>query len=286
VSLPRTLLRPPFPPLGGIFFSISQGLQKPKEVLNAEVKKCTVLCARCHAVLHYCCETVRPKGYWRQYRPGNVGGQDWSKVLDIGNSVVEGFVREPPLVIDIGNIVMEGILSEPPLRPEDGVDDPLLIASQVDLACQLGLIESPKPLQQFRYGDARRRLKHKMDENHMEFIRDEARHCILNRRLPGRMTRREFAYRLLLLGFHCVLCSGSLPSFWGKIEKHRLEVWLPKSAETLTIRIAEVGHRLRVLSSPAWSIQRVLDEAVQLIASPDIQSHFGCNPFDLIGDDK
>jgi hypothetical protein len=49
---------------------------------------------------------------------------------------------------------------------------------------------------------------------------------------------------------------------------HRLVVWLPKSAETLTSRIAKVGHGLRV-SSPAWSIQRVLDEAVQLIASPD-----------------
>ena len=124
-------------------FDISQSLQKPKDVLHAEVKKCTVLCARCHAVLHYCCETVWPKGYWKQYR-GNVGGQDWRKVLDIGNSVVEGFAREPHLEIDIGNIVMEGILSEPPLRPEDGVDDPLLIFSTGDLAWQLGLIKSPK----------------------------------------------------------------------------------------------------------------------------------------------
>jgi hypothetical protein len=160
--------------------------------------------------------------------------------------------------------------SEPPLRPEDGVDDPLSNFSQGDLACQLGLIESPKSLHQFRYRDAKRLLMDKMDENHMKFIRDEARHCILNRRLPRRMTRREFAYRLNLLGFHRVLCLGYLPSFWKKIDRHKLVDWLPKSAETLTIRIAEVGYRLRV-SYPALSIQRVLEEAVKLIASPDIR---------------
>ena len=246
------------------FFKISKGLHKPKEVLNAEVAKCMVLCARCHSVFHYFFHQEE-KGTWDwiQSRPGEVGQ------IEIWKGLNEDFVSGLPLEIDFGNSVecpLSELLSEPPLRPEDAVektdlDNPLLIASQGDLAHQLGLIESPKSLHQFRYRDARRLLMDKMDENHMEFIRDEARHCILNRRLPRRMTRREFAYRLLLLAFHCVLCSGSLPSFWGKIDKHRLVVWLPKSAETLTIRIAKVGHGLRV-SSPAWSIQRVLDEAV------------------------
>ena len=35
-------------------FDISLGLRKPKDVLYAEVKKCSVLCSRCHAVLQYC----------------------------------------------------------------------------------------------------------------------------------------------------------------------------------------------------------------------------------------
>ena len=221
---------------------------------------------------------------------------DKSKETDIGNSVIEGIISEPSLR-PVNDVKMKSKRSGKWKRRHVGIDDvecvecvecvdgvdgvedgvkktdldnPLLIASQGDLAHQLGLIESPKSLHQFRYRDARRLLMDKMDENHMEFIRDEARHCILNRRLPRRMTRREFAYRLLLLAFHCVLCSGSLPSFWGKIDKHRLVVWLPKSAETLTIRIAEVGYRLRV-SYPALSIQRVLEEAVKLIASPDIR---------------
>ena len=252
-------------------FDISLGLRKPKDVLYAEVKKCSVLCSRCHAVLHYCCETVWPKGYWKQYRPGNVGGQDWRKVLDIGNSVVEGFAREPHLEIDIGESVIDGILREPSLRPEDAVektdlDNPLLIASTGELAWQLGIIESPKSHQQFPYGKVRCRLMHKMDENHIAFIRNEAGHCILNKRFPRRMTRREFAYRLILLGFHCVLCSDSLPSFWGKIKKHKLVDWLPKSAETLTLVIARAGYTIRV-SSPALSIQMVLEEAVKKVNS-------------------
>jgi hypothetical protein len=178
-------------------------------------------------------------------------------VIDIGNILIEGILSELPLRPEDG---VDDPLSELPLRPEDGVDDPLLIFSTGDLAWQLGLIKSPKSLHQFQYGYTKNRLMQKMDENHIEFIRDEARHCILNRRFPRRMTRREFAYRVNLLAFHHVLCSGFHPLFLKNINMRRLEGWLLKSAETLTLVIAKVGHRLRFLH-PAWSIQ--LEAAVQ-----------------------
>ena len=121
-------------------FDISQGLHKPKEVLNAEVAKCMVLCARCHSVFHYFFHQEE-KGTWDwiQSRPGEVGQ------IEIWKGLNEDFVSGPHLEIDFGNSVecpLSELLSEPPLRPEDAVektdlDNPLLIASTGELALEM-----------------------------------------------------------------------------------------------------------------------------------------------------
>jgi SHAQKYF class myb-like DNA-binding protein len=77
-------------------FKISNGYHKPKEVLDAEVAKCTILCANCHAEYHHLHHhfyirhrrspkieiknLVNPPLKWSQYR-----GTDGSGKVGVGH---------------------------------------------------------------------------------------------------------------------------------------------------------------------------------------------------------
>lgn len=75
-----------------------------------------------------------------------------------------------------------------------------------------------------RFRDYKRSLfdNHKMKQPQLEFMDLDTEHRELTLRLPHRITAGQFAFRIVLMGFHFALRDGRLPSFWRKLAHETL----------------------------------------------------------------
>eukprot|EP00762_Andalucia_godoyi_P003747 ANDGO_08500.mRNA.1 hypothetical protein len=122
---------------------------------------------------------------------------------------------------------------------------------QAVLAKELELILDEEELPSFRYRDFKRKIFDGALASHAEFLQHYPAHNVLETRLPHRMTRRAYAYRIQLMSFHYAVRFGKTPPFWTGLRRHLLNWCLPDFARELDV---EVGILVAgVLGNPRGS---------------------------------
>jgi hypothetical protein len=131
--------------------------------------------------------------------------------------------------------------------------DTQTVYSQHDLACEFGLAN-------FRYRDYKRAILEKASASHIAFLHGSPEHGLLLQRLPHRMSKRHFAYRLLLIMFHTVLTSGALPSYWKKLDISKVMANVPEWAGNLACDVA-LSAWTRMRTCPGLTVAEAVEAA-------------------------
>jgi hypothetical protein len=99
----------------------------------------------------------------------------------------------------------------------------------------------PDDCNEFRFRDYRRKVIDALPQSFLRGSEDGSRfpeHAVLDSRLPHRISRREYAYRLQLLVFHHICLFGVEPLFLtGAVQKKMID-WLPDFARMFLPDIA------------------------------------------------
>eukprot|EP00762_Andalucia_godoyi_P007105 ANDGO_01913.mRNA.1 hypothetical protein len=117
-----------------------------------------------------------------------------------------------------------------------------VVMSQSQLAVEFGLISNEKKLQQFRYRDFKRAVMDRASEQHRAFIGLHPEHNLFTSRLPHKMSKRHFAYRIALVIFHSILASGAVPSCWKRLKKSVFYGNLPEFANEILPEVALLAY--------------------------------------------
>lgn len=150
----------------------------------------------------------------------------------LADQVTERMNRAGPLRLPVHG----GVDSQQRLRPLP--HNSLELVSQMQLIEEFNLAGDGSASQHFRYRDYKRTLMDRSTREHWEYILSSEMHCLLAHRLPHKMSRRSFAYRLLLVVFHSVLIGGSEPAFWKRIDRRLIYSHLPDFAIDLLPEVA------------------------------------------------
>lgn len=116
---------------------------------------------------------------------------------------------------------------------------------QAQLALELRLISVGDDLSQFRFRDYKRKTTMDIPSDVMRALRTLPEHALLDVRLPHRISRRLYAYRLQLLAFHHVCVFGREPLFWSTLRTELLYQWLPAFARGILLDVGMQVAELR-----------------------------------------
>lgn len=112
------------------------------------------------------------------------------------------------------------------------------VLTQAQLALEFGLITSESAIAQFRFRDFKRNILDRAEPDQIELFSSNPAHGIVTQRLPHKMSRRAFAFRLLLAVFHVTLKTGHIPLFWRSMNLTLAYHMLPASAALYLPEIA------------------------------------------------
>jgi hypothetical protein len=164
----------------------------------------------------------------------------------------EPYPRRPKVEINLVALrkFLEDLETEPSLcRPDVVPMDPEQLSescTQAQLAVEFGLIRNEDAIHQFRFRDFKRNILERASADQLQLFADNAQHSVVTQRLPHRMSRRSFAFRLLMAAFHIALKTGNVPNFWRLIPEKLIFSALPGCAEDYLPEVALLAHRAAV----------------------------------------
>eukprot|EP00762_Andalucia_godoyi_P003752 ANDGO_08586.mRNA.1 hypothetical protein len=159
----------------------------------------------------------------------------------------------------------------------------MTVLTQAQLAVEFGLIPNESAMAQFRFRDFKRNILDRADAAQLKLFCDDPAHGIVTQRLPHRMSRRSFAFRLLMAVFHVTIKTGHIPLFWKAVDQSLVYHMLPDCAKSFLPEVAIIyyersasalGSSAPILDRIEWSRRQYEESA----ANPNDES--AANPND------